>query len=70
MPFHLWSLRVALGVPSQTYCNFLIHADLDLSVAMSTSSGVIATFMLPVNIIIYVKARHLGGDGEKGSVDI
>ena len=57
------------GAVSNVLC-FLIHADLDLSVAMSTSSGVIATFMLPVNIIVYVKATHLGGDGGKGSVDI
>jgi predicted Na+-dependent transporter len=57
------------GAMSNIVC-FVMHADLDLSVAMTTTSGVIATFMLPVNIIIYAKATKLAGESGESSIDI
>jgi predicted Na+-dependent transporter len=46
------------GALSNILC-FFLHADLALSVAMTTASSVVSTFMLPVNILIYTKYTDL-----------
>jgi predicted Na+-dependent transporter len=46
------------GAISNILC-FFLHADLALSVAMTTASSVVSTFMLPVNILIYTKYTDL-----------
>jgi predicted Na+-dependent transporter len=41
---------------------FLVRADLDLSVAMTTASSFCAIFMMPLNIFLYVKVTGLSDD--------
>ena len=49
------------GAMSNILC-FLIRADVDLSVAMTTASSFCAIFMMPLNIFLYVRATGLSDD--------
>ena len=49
------------GALSNILC-FVFRADLDLSVAMTTASSFCAIFMMPLNILVYVKATGLSND--------
>lgn len=49
------------GAMSNIVC-FLVRADLDLSVAMTTASSFCAIFMMPLNIFIYVRLTGLSDD--------
>ena len=49
------------GAMSNIVC-FLVRADLDLSVAMTTASSFCAIFMMPLNIFLYVKVTGLSDD--------
>lgn len=49
------------GAMSNIIC-FLVRADLDLSVAMTTASSFCAIFMMPLNVFLYVKVTGLSDD--------
>ena len=49
------------GAMSNIIC-FLVRADLDLSVAMTTASSFCAIFMMPLNVYLYVTVTGLSDD--------
>ena len=62
-PIYGITLMVVTSSPGGSYSNLwcsIINADLPLSVAMTTVSSFVSMFMLPINIVIYVRSTYAG----------